>query len=124
VSAVAARVATGAAFLDEHDPGWWQRINLATLDLSRERHCVLGQTCPLEVLHRYALQEWGSADEAEPDDRYEAYAFELSGATNLREAAQWAVKRGFALDGGRDAPWGDLTAEWARVITARREAAS
>lgn len=37
------RVRRGAAYLDEVDPGWYQRIDAATLSLSSGRHCVLGQ---------------------------------------------------------------------------------
>jgi hypothetical protein len=37
------RVAAGAAWLDANRPGWWQRINLATLDLGDPCRCVLGQ---------------------------------------------------------------------------------
>jgi hypothetical protein len=127
VITIAERVAAGAAFLDEHDPGWWQRIDLPTLDLSCESHCVLGQTCPLEVLNQYSLEQWGiPADETDPDDRYLAYAHELSGIDSEREVITWAHERGFALIGSpRDAgAWLDLTSEWKRVITARREATS
>ncbi len=37
------RVAAGAAWLDEHEPGWERRIDLATLDLASSCRCVLGQ---------------------------------------------------------------------------------
>lgn len=36
-------VQRGAAFLDEHYPGWRQRINLETLDMRFWDYCVLGQ---------------------------------------------------------------------------------
>jgi hypothetical protein len=40
---VAVRVAAGAAFLDEREPGWADRIDLDQLDLSSDCRCVLGQ---------------------------------------------------------------------------------
>jgi hypothetical protein len=36
-------VERGALLLDEHAPGWWQRIDLDTLDLSRSDQCVCSQ---------------------------------------------------------------------------------
>ncbi|MGH9316350.1 MAG: hypothetical protein ACRD1P_04510 [Thermoanaerobaculia bacterium] len=36
-------VRRGAAYLDEHRPGWEKRVDLDTLDMSSPRHCVLGQ---------------------------------------------------------------------------------
>jgi hypothetical protein len=41
---VAQRVEAGAAWLDEHKPGWWQTIDLDTLDIRSDCNCVLGQT--------------------------------------------------------------------------------
>ena len=38
-----ANVQRGAAFLDEHVPGWRAHIDPYTLDLSYCRQCVLGQ---------------------------------------------------------------------------------
>jgi hypothetical protein len=37
------RVARGAAFLDEADPGWYRRVDATTLELSSGSACVLGQ---------------------------------------------------------------------------------
>jgi hypothetical protein len=36
-------VEAGAFYLDEHHPGWFEKINLDTLDLSKQCRCVLGQ---------------------------------------------------------------------------------
>lgn len=41
--AVGARVMRGAALLDEKVPGWRERVNPDTLDMSSDRNCVLGQ---------------------------------------------------------------------------------
>jgi hypothetical protein len=43
VSTIAERVAAGAAWLDEHEPGWVDRIDTDRLDLSSRCRCVLGQ---------------------------------------------------------------------------------
>lgn len=43
MSGIAERVAAGAALLDERQPGWWQRINLDSLDLGSCVGCILGQ---------------------------------------------------------------------------------
>jgi hypothetical protein len=37
------RVAEGARYLDDEDPGWYQRVDPETLELSDGRCCVLGQ---------------------------------------------------------------------------------
>ena len=37
------RVARGAAYLDDEQPGWYQHIDPDTLELSEGRCCVLGQ---------------------------------------------------------------------------------
>lgn len=41
--AIAERVARGAAWLDENYPTWWERIDLATLNIASCSDCVLGQ---------------------------------------------------------------------------------
>lgn len=38
-----ARVAKGAAILDQARPGWWNRIDVGTLTLSDPCHCIVGQ---------------------------------------------------------------------------------
>lgn len=43
MSGVAERVAAGAAYLDDREPGWWERIDMDRLDMSAECLCVLGQ---------------------------------------------------------------------------------
>ena len=37
------RIERGAAWLDEHHPGWRDKVNVDTLDLSDCTMCVLGQ---------------------------------------------------------------------------------
>ncbi len=98
MTAIAERVAAGAAFLDEHDPGWDRDVDLATLDLSDCGNCVFGQ---LQDGYDDGLIEFGLSD-------------------------QRATELGFAEAGflNSDCDYPALTAEWRKIITARREAAS
>jgi hypothetical protein len=101
VSTIAERVTKGAALLDEREPGWWQRINLDTLDLWSPCKCVLGQLATHlgddwewhTIVAQFGLRPWTDAD------------------------------HGFNADGVQTKEQYDaLTAEWKRVITERREA--
>nr|MDT0658055.1 hypothetical protein [Micromonospora sp. DSM 115978] len=40
---ISARVKAGAAWLDQHRPGWLDRIDLITLDIGDPECCVIGQ---------------------------------------------------------------------------------
>ena len=132
MTAIAGRVAKGAAFLDEHDPGWWRpdvdgAIDLDILDLDDPAHCVLGQRCPITVLAAYC--DLSPADEDglsyEAWRSYTAYAEVLSGITadaaNFPGLAAWGDAHGFSNSAGW-AAYPDLTAAWKRVIQQRRTA--
>ena len=129
MSTIAERVAAGAAFLDEHDPDWWRAdaeraIDLDTLYQGSSHRCVLGQRCPLETLTA-ARQAAGDGEWA--IERYDAYAAALFGADALDVEGSLAIRAtelGFAWLGssGNDARFDDLTAEWKRLIEARRSA--
>ena len=125
MSTFAEQVATGAAFLDEHDPDWWRAdveraIDLDDLTMEKTDRCILGQRCPLDALAEAA----GVDDPSELSfvDMGEAYwvnAARLGGGFKNRSLlAEWAVEHGFNayLD------FDGLTAEWKRVITERRAA--
>jgi len=119
----AERVAAGFAFLEVRDPGFWRtgierEIDLDELDLESPRLCVLGQRCPLEVFKAATLTP------------YEAFGARLSGlpVARLGDLDAWAVPLGFQAvdDDDTDAMDEDfylLTAEWRRVIKARRDEA-
>lgn len=59
---IAERVALGAAFLDKHFTGWWERIDLGTLNIDDCDSCVLGQlwcTAPQEEAGQIVAQSVG-----------------------------------------------------------------
>lgn len=100
---IAERVAAGAAFLDEHDPGWDQRINVAALDISSCEKCVFGQLRDnywrgLQWLHR-----------VDPGAEQIDLGFMFKSSDEPED---------------EDADIAGLTAEWKRVIGARRAATS
>jgi hypothetical protein len=105
MSTIAERVAAGTAFLDEHSPGWADRIDLVTFDLSSPCRCVLGQV--------YA--EAASAYEGDDDDLV------LDGFDYGVEILD-VDSAGMGFDVIRGSEYGPLEDEWKRVITERRAA--
>jgi hypothetical protein len=106
MTTIAERVAAGAAFLDEREPGWADRIDVGPLDLGSGCRCVLGQLHP---------------DEDDPSLSYHDARVDL-GLTPLK-----AEELGFDAESdfgpGQNKEYDALTAEWTRVITERRAAA-
>lgn len=111
------RVAQGAALLDEKLPGWHERIDVGRLDLGDTCDCILGQ-------------EFASHPDVDVDNDWSGTSpFDIG----VRElfAAPWyasagqAEAHGFDAIGklGRMAEVDALTAEWRRVILARRSEA-
>jgi hypothetical protein len=98
---IAERVAAGAAFLDEHEPGWADRINLRVLDQNSVCLCVLGQTFAGRVGSSY----YGNG-----------YDWALE-EFDIRTAAALGFD---AVNDDED--YDDLATEWARLIVARRKA--
>lgn len=91
-------VARGAALLDEKLPGWAERIDLATLELSSCYRCVLGQLFarhPLPTENAFSPYGLGVVALALADERPSWYGFD-----------------------GKDAD--SLNVEWRRVIIKRR----
>jgi hypothetical protein len=98
------RVAAGAAWLDEHLPGWPQRISLTDLDMADDCGCVLGQ-----ILGRYD-EIFVSNDVLPPLDEVEAVRFGFDVTSRFGDPALWAGE--FAA----------LQREWRRLIESRRTA--
>ncbi len=91
-----ARIARGAAYLDERAPGWRQRINLGRLNLSECTRCVLGQLAGgHEAIWEYILRSFGidEFDNADYDMGFNCHDEEL---------------------------FADLTDEWVQYIEATR----
>lgn len=90
---IAERVAAGAAWLDEHEPGWVDRIDLGRLNIRRCADCIGGQ-----------LGGWWSKFAARYDDEpgFNIYRLGLD-TLDLEE-------------------YPPLTAAWRDLITARRAA--
>lgn len=109
MSTIAERVAAGAAWLDEHEPGWVGRIDLDVLDVADDERCIAGQLR-------------GSFGEA------------VAGWFGDRTACGTAADLGMCLSGMecdprtpyaewvllRDAIYARLTAAWRELIAARR----
>ena len=121
MTTVTERVAAGAAYLDEHDPGWDAAIDLELLDLGSGDRCILGQRCPMETLTAWL----GSAPDDSDDFEY-AYHAQAQALTGLPSRGlrtgleEWAISHGFNASFQEDDEYGALTAEWRRVIEARR----
>lgn len=132
MSGVAERVAAGAAFLDEHEPGWWRAddkraIDLDMLDMGTGDVCILGQRCPVETLRVYL--GFPPMDEEDREFAYMAYAEQLSGSPrgDRYPLDLWAVAHGFnrpfdvCNPDAMSREYAALTAEWKRLITSRRK---
>lgn len=140
MSDIAARVARGAAWLDEKYPQWFGKIDLSILDLGDCTQCVLGQVytgvIPAaeqgQVLAQAILsvtQGWPNADEWADDYRMQVLSGTVGGYHilsdfhELPEDGQW---HGFVAsidslmeDEGK-AEYVELLDEWTRVIIERR----
>jgi hypothetical protein len=95
-ASIAERVNAGAAWLDQHQPGWVDRIDLDRLNLEATCHCILGQ------LH---------------GDYYEALD-----DLGRRVPGQWTAEGlGFnASTRSADEEYDELTAAWRQLIEQRR----
>lgn len=101
---IAEKIAAGAAFLDEHEPGWVDRIDVDRLDLASMCGCVLGQ---LEIVHR----GWSDRPRTNPYEWARVrYALPLPRAREL----------GFQSTQPLGPEYERLTAEWRELILARR----
>jgi hypothetical protein len=93
LASAAERVAAGVALLDQKRPGWDAEVDLTLLLLASCDRCVLGQL-------------------------YGDY----SRATDVFDEDDYPEQYGFDLFEGDPLTYEDLTAEWKRVITERRQA--
>jgi hypothetical protein len=104
MSAIAERVAAGAAWLDIQRPEWLPGIDLGRLDLSNPCLCVLGQVFAAAV------------DGTEFRDYGDGYSY----AVNQLEAPESAG--GFTINPITGESFADLDEAWRELITERRSA--
>jgi hypothetical protein len=107
MATIAERVARGAAYLDEREPGWDERIDLETLDLYAPCRCVLGQLAT-------DLNRWG--------DVRARFGLRAAWMTDSRPTAD---ALGFNVPDGEQQihrQYLNLTAAWRELIEARRAA--
>lgn len=112
---IAERVAAGAAFLDAHDPGWDQRIDLGQLDLHSPCQCVLGQLAVglslwSDILTHFDLRRDWERGPRPADTDLGFNAFDSDGDDEDAALAQETEE------------YETLTAEWRALIEARRAA--
>lgn len=115
---VEARVERGTESLDNTMPGWWEKVDLSTLDISSCSRCVLGQVFKTHV------KDWQNA-------------FNYGRDVLCEGSHQTAVADGFSArywsDLGDDVSdvegvavlhdeWAQLHTAWHHVIEARQEA--
>lgn len=104
----AERVAAGAAFLDEHDPGWLERIDPGQLTMNSGGWDVLGQLCPREGF-------------SGPLPRNVLYGAYLSGLNEVLAINAWGYALGFGPAYVNDRKECDaLIGEWRGLIAERR----
>lgn len=110
---ISARVQAGAAWLDQHVPGWVADIDLNRLDLASPCRCILGQ------IHGGEYPTMGEipGEDGRPANwttNRTALGFECSPARDGEKPEVWLART--------HDEYAALTAEWTRVITACRDA--
>lgn len=108
-----ARVAQGAAALDQHfGPSWVDEIQLERLDLREFDRCVIGQLSEIHSEKFYRV------------DQYDELVKRLMNVVETSRflATQFEINHGFALDFFELGPtiWEALTKAWVTLIRARR----
>lgn len=135
------RVAWGAAWLDDHYPGWHAKIDLSILDISNCTRCVLGQVytgvIPQaeqgQVLAQAIFQAtdgWLDAAEYAQEYRQDVASGELGGyniLVDLHGLCEDGVLHGFVTtemwpydEAAEKAEYAALLDEWTQVIISRR----
>lgn len=138
-TAIAARVARGADWLDQNYPNWWQAIEISTLDVASCHHCVLGQVftgcIPVGEGDQILAQVLDSMSGFERQAAQESVATGYWGGYNTltehHALMPFTAALGFSTSAmGRAGPDGKyvtavaelamLTDEWTRVVISRR----
>jgi hypothetical protein len=113
------RVAQGVALLDEKLPGWDERIDLDNLELDNTCNCILGQ----EFCHHpdVDMEDDGNDEGWPAASPFDIGVRELFDAVRFTNPEHAARSHGFdASSPSMPGEFDTLTAEWKRVILARR----
>lgn len=119
------RVARGAKWLEEHVPGWYRHIHLPKFDISNGHQCVWGQ------LAQRNLEDWFGPVEGRRDHLADGYNqvvvyVDTHPAVMLphTNAYDFMVAHGFTAGvlgyEAHPATFGELQAQWERVIGAKQ----
>lgn len=113
--------ARGAAFLDEKDPGWRDRINRETLNLREPCHCVVGQSNMARYDAAWRRREAGF-DTVELADPY-AFGLGYLGVESYDDHEAWENETRFGFVASvmfdRDAAgtsWLELQQAWDEIL--------
>lgn len=107
-----ARVAAGAQYLDQTQPGWEHKIDLAALDMESGCSCIIGQT--MQDLAREA----GAFTSGGPIDAYDWWIRTCGGDNEVALGLNLDYDT-FANPDEQDASWADLEHEWTALIKNR-----
>lgn len=126
------RVAKGAAFLDEHFTGWWERIDLNTLNIDSCDNCVLGQlwcTAPQEeqgqivaqAVQSMVAKRWDLQMAHQIMREQTPYGRIATAYEELNLSGTWDLGFNYGNPTYADLDEAqDLTDEWTRVVIQRR----
>lgn len=92
---IAEAAARGAAYFDEHEPGWFERIDAANLELSDPCGCIVGQL-------------------------YGNFHSDVGRVGSLRDAHEFGLILEDESDEDAPSKWETLTAAWRDEIARRR----
>jgi len=121
------RVALGVSWLDRVHKGWDEEVDLSTLDLASSCNCVLGQIVTNQAERYEDDEELGEKALDIKDMAFDAlcdgdptWLEGINGLPSMILSEQEARELGFHTLTFKTEEWVALTAEWRRVIEARR----
>ena len=131
----AEQVAKGVALLDNKVPGWWQHINLDTLQMSDCSQCMLGQLFGHDIETALGAKMFGLPIESKTAKELKTLSVKSMNGIELsdEECEVWQTASGWYRGrGALGLGWGEaifsvgcggdpeLRCEWAKVIAERR----
>ena len=120
MSTITERVAEGAAYLDRCEPGWDAKVDLGKLDMQAPCLCVLGQ------LATDLTEHWGDICAHFGIVPHDTVPAQSDWALGFNAYGDWNAdiddEPDYEAQLTQQAEYAELTAEWKRVIVARRQA--